>query len=86
VFILAIEWLLEILNLEGLTGITSPHYEPLSTFIVKDDKFYKNTFFEWKDPIIQKIYEYLSNGDIGDEVGEFKNGKPVFKSTYLKNK
>jgi hypothetical protein len=49
-----------ILNLEGLTGITSPHYEPLSTFIVKDDKFYKNTFFEWKDPIIQKIYEYLS--------------------------
>ena len=27
------------------------------------------------------IYECLADGDIGDEVGEFKNGKPVFKST-----
>ena len=49
-----------ILNLEGLSGISSPHYEPLSTFYVKDDKFYKNTFFEWQDPMIQQIYRYLS--------------------------
>jgi hypothetical protein len=26
------------------------------------------------------IYECLANGDIGNEVGEFKNGKPIFKS------
>jgi DNA polymerase III gamma/tau subunit len=30
------------------------------------------------------IYECLADGDIGGEVGEFKNGKPVFKSNQTK--
>ena len=30
------------------------------------------------------IYECLADGDIGDEVGEFKNGKPVFRSSQSK--
>jgi hypothetical protein len=56
-----------ILNLEGLTGKSSPHFEPVVQMTEgaeeRSDKIDTVTNFKWDHPLVQSMYKYLCEQD-----------------------
>ena len=47
---------LVILNLEGLTELTSPHFEPLTDIVERGGKDVQIAQFDWESPLVQALY------------------------------